>query len=194
MPGHEPNEAVHEFLDPLEDAAAVLDGFSKLLVLGKKGLYRVGQIYMWSLNGEAGMPLRSNDGGDIGIFRAAMHFEVIEADPAKYGKPYRVTTRGYSYGLEEKPKRGVAGNDLWRMDWHPNGRSPVDYPHLHIAPNMKAHQPTPRLTFEKAVEWCIGFDAKLCCSPQEALSTLLLSETNHRLNRTWNERPGEPVG
>jgi hypothetical protein len=110
--------------------------FSKLMVLGKQGTYRMGKTYAWSLNGDAGMNL-----GPVGIFRAEMHFEIIDADPEKYGKPLRVTTRGYRYSLEAKPGReNKPGSKHWLMHWHPNGTSDVDYPHLHIAPDLKKHQ------------------------------------------------------
>jgi hypothetical protein len=190
VPGHTAYEAVQEFLAPLEEAIAVLDGFSKLVVLGKQGAYRKNEVYSWSLNGDLGMKLTG-----VGIFRADMHFEIIDADPAKYGKPFRVTARGYRYSLEDKPGRDQERGEVrWMMHWHPNGRSTVDYPHLHMRPDLGPHQPTSRLTFEKAIEWCIATDAPLTCETDEAMQIVLLTETNHRLNRTWNERPGEPVG
>jgi hypothetical protein len=185
MPGHDPHEAVHDFLEPLKEAVSVLDGFTKLLVMGKQGSYRKGKVYAWSLNGDRGLDLQG-----VGTFRAEMHFEVVDADPAKYEKPLRVTTRGYRYSLT-----GVDdGSFRWMMHWHPNGTSPVDYPHLHIRPDLKEHQPTTRLTFEKAIMWCIASGARLCCTTEEAMEILLVTETRHRLHRTWNERPGEPVG
>lgn len=181
MPGHDPYEAVRDFMKPLEETVAVLDGFTKLFLSSRS--FRKGKLYAWSLNGVDGMRLR-----DVGLFKAEMHFEIIDADPAKYEKPLRVTTRGYRYSL-----RGEDENLRWMMHWHPNGTSDVDYPHLHIQPNLKQHQPTPRLTFEKAIEWCIAAGAPLCCDLEEALQILLLSETRHRLHRSWSERPGEQL-
>jgi hypothetical protein len=41
------------------------------------------------------------------------------------------------------------------------------------------------MTFETAIRWCIKDGAPLVCTEQEAEDQLLLSETPHRLNRTW---------
>lgn len=184
MPGHDPHEAVQDFLRPLEEAIAVLDGFTKLIVLGKRGGYRKEQTYSWSLNADEGLELRG-----VGSFHADMHFQVIDADPRHYDKPYRVTTLGYRYMLN-----GLDGKPRWMMHWHPNGTSPVDYPHMHLPPDLKAHQPTMRFTFEKAVLWCIVSKAPLSCTPEEAMRDLEVSESLHRLHRSWSERPDEPRG
>ncbi|MFD0199597.1 MULTISPECIES: hypothetical protein [Saccharothrix] len=173
-----------DFLRPLEEAVSVLDGYTKLLVLGKQGSYRKGRTYSWALNGDAGLAIRG-----VGTFFADMHFAVIDADQQHYEKLYRVTTLGYRYELED-----TDGKTQWRMHWHPNGRSPVDYPHMHTLPDLKAHKPTARVTFEKAVLWCIASGAPLCCEVEEAMQILEVTESLHRLHRSWSERPGEPRG
>jgi hypothetical protein len=180
MPGHDPHEAVREFLEPLEDALAVLDGFTKLFVSGSKP-YRKGHLYAWVLNGPEGKLLPG-----VGLFSARMNFEVIDCDPNRYEKPLRVTTRAYSYSLDDEQ-----GSPRWRLDWHPGGKSPVSYPHVHMPPNMKDHNPTERATFERAIGWCVAAGARLTCSVDEALNHLLVTESRHRLHRSWHLRPDE---
>jgi hypothetical protein len=117
----------------------------------------------------------------VGTFHASMRFQVIDTDPATndLGKPLRVTTLAYNYKLEQR------GGDLWRMHWHPDGRSDTREPHLHVPPDLKVHRPCDRMTLETAIRWCIGDGAPLLCTPQEAEEQLLLSETPHKLHRTW---------
>jgi hypothetical protein len=180
MPGRSPHEAVEFFLQSFRDAVGVLEGFSRIVV-SQSGGYRKGQLYSWMLNGPEGMEL-----GDVGVLRAAMWFEVVDADPAKHDKPYRVTTRGYNYWLTMP-----SGQDAWRVHWHPTGNSDVSYPHVHPMPSY-GHFLTPRLTFETIVQWCMEMGAPLTCTREEADNFLALVEAPHLLHRTWSDRPDEP--
>lgn len=181
MPGRTPPEAVRAFLKPLEDALAVLDGVANLTV-SKKGQYRKGVEYSWTINNGAGMRL-----GSAGTFFASMRFKIIDADPVRHEAPLRVTARGYLYSL-----KAPNGDDIWRMHWHPGGASQEERPHLHIHPNLKQHQVSPRMTFEKAIQWCIPFGAPLTCSLEEALAHLEVAQAEHILYRSWADYPGEP--
>ena len=176
MPGRTPQEAVGAFLDPLREALKVLDAVTKISVAHKGG-FRKGVEYAWVLNRGSGARL-----GNAGTFVAAMSFEVIECDPDKneFGHPYRVSTGSYHYKL-----RGLNGQDLWRMHWHPKGNSPVTYAHLHLPPNFKRHLACERTTFEKAILWCVEYGAPLTCTAEEAADRLLLLEATHRLHRSW---------
>jgi hypothetical protein len=176
MPGRTPQEAVAAFLEPLRDALRVLDAVTNLSVSPKRG-YREGVRYTWVLNGDTGVML-----GPAGTFIASMQFEIVSCDPAtnEFGYPFRVSTRGYWYKL-----RSSAGYDEWRMHWHPEGDSPVAFPHLHLPPNLKRHLPSERITFEKAIAWCAEYGAPLTCSPGEAADRLVLAESAHRLHRSW---------
>ena len=114
-----------------------------------------------------------------------MEFEIVNCDPAtnEYGHPFRVSTRSYHYKLH--PLRAARGADAWRMHWHPEGNSPVDYPHLHLPPELKRHLVSERATLEQAITWCAEYGAPLTCSKDEAADRLVLAETPHRLHRTW---------
>jgi hypothetical protein len=177
MPGRTSREAVEEFLRPLRDALNLLDGVSKLSV-SPKGGYRKGVRYTWVLNGADGMDL-----GPVGLFIASMEFEVVDTDPTRneFGHPLRVTTRSYHYKL-----RGRNEVDLWRIHWHPEGRSRVTVPHLHRPPDMKQHWPTGRMTLENAVGWCVVAGAAVRAeNADQTLNELAVIEAPHRLNRTW---------
>jgi hypothetical protein len=176
VPGNSPQEAVTAFLVPLKDALSVLNGPGAITV-SRHGSWIKGKTYLWVVNAGDGMKL-----GDVGTLHASMQFRVIDTDPVTndFGKPLRVTTLAYNYKLEQP-----SGRDLWRMHWHPDGVSAVREPHLHVQPDLKIHRPCDRMTFETAIRWCIKDGAALVCTPQEAEDLLLLSETPHRLNRTW---------
>ncbi len=121
--------------------------------------------------------------GVVGRFIAAMEFEIIDTDPTKneFGHPFRVTTRSYHYKL-----RGRDDVDLWRMHWHPEGRSWTTTPHLHRPPDLKQHWPTGRLTLENAIGWCVQSGASVTCdSARQAQERLTLIEAPHRLYRSW---------
>lgn len=119
-------------------------------MFNKVGAFRKGVTYGWCINGtrdgdDRGMRLKG-----LGTFYASMRFEIIDADPQRYEKPLRCTTRAYAYKLTNRK-----GADLWRMHWHPVGHSIEKYPHVHIPPDLDAHMVCPRMTVEKAIQWCI---------------------------------------
>ncbi len=86
-----------------------------------------------------------------------MHYRFVKDLELPTG-PWRITTVAYRYRL------ALLGSDLFRIHWHPGGRSPVTYPHLHaglagpedmVGKSLDAHLPVPRLPFEFAVQWAI---------------------------------------
>lgn len=83
------------------------------------------------------------------------------------------------------------------MHWHPDGRSNVTDPHLHRQPDTKLHWPTPRMSFETAVRWCMTEGAPMTCSAAEADNRLTDSEAAFKLYGSWQQtssiRYGEPV-
>ncbi|OLR90451.1 hypothetical protein [Actinokineospora bangkokensis] len=172
---------MENFLEPLRDAVAVLDGYTQLFVQ-PRGPYRKGVRFAWHLNEDRGARL-----GDVGVFYASMKFEIIDADPARHEAPLRVTTKEYNYCLE-----GPDGKDLWRFHWHPDSKvSHERGPHMHTPPTYREHWPTPRMTLEKAVLWCVRAGAPLSCTLEEAERTLALTEGQHVLWRGWSNHPEE---
>lgn len=181
MPGRTEYEAVTNFLEPLRNALAVLDGTGKLVVAPRPP-YRKGVPYLWALNEERGMPL-----GAAGTLYATMNFEIVDSDPeVDDGGPFRVTTRGYNYKFTHSD-----GQDRWRIHWHPNPPNTVTWPHLHLPPEYD-HQRCPRFTFEAAIEWCLPYDPPLCCTKAEAMAELLMARAPHLMHRSWADDPNEP--
>lgn len=179
MPGRNPNEAVDNFTKPLADAINVLSDFSTIL-LSKRGGYRKGEEYTWVLCGPGGMALTG-----VGTFHAEMRFEVIDADPVKYGAAFRVSTRGYRYKLRATGET----EDEWLIHWHPKGDSPYKDPHVHIKNDLTRHLPTGRITFEKVIAWCIEYGAPIRGSKDDAINALALIEAPHLLHRSWSDSP-----
>jgi len=185
MPGRTPDDAVRAFLSPFQRGLKVLDGHARLTV-AKRGSYRKDQVYEWSLNSNGGMQL-----GQLGIFSASMHFEIVDSDStqhdAEHQGAFRCSTRAYNYKLST-PR----GSDVWRLHWHPVGKSPAKEPHIHLPPDLDRHLPTGRITFEKALVWLIEYDAPLRVDRDEAVAVLAQEEASHLLYRTWSEAP--PAG
>jgi hypothetical protein len=181
MPGRTPAEAIKAFLEPFRSALTVLDGYAR--ISKPPGPYRKGGIYTWTLNDADGMSL-----GHSGTFYAAMTFAVVDSDPARHEPghqgAYRCSTRGYNYKLAT-PRSA----DLWRMHWHPEGKSAVKGPHLHLPPDLGRHLPTARFTFEHAVRWLVEYDAPLRCTAREAKDLLAELEVPHLLYRSWSGSP-----
>lgn len=183
MPGRTEDDAVRAFLGPFQRGLKMLEGHAKLTIGGKKGSYRKGQHYEWSINGGAGMRL-----AQIGTFYASMRFEIVASNPAEHDEEhqgsFRCSTRGYNYKLST-PR----GADLWRLHWHPVGVSPAKEPHIHLPPDLDRHLPTGRITFEKTIMWLIEYDAPLRSERDQALAELYEVEAAHLLHRTWSDTP-----
>lgn len=183
MPGRTPEDAVRAFLTPFQAGLCVLDGHAKITIAGKKGPFRKGHVYEWSLNSHNGMKL-----AQTGTFYASMHFEVVDSTPDEHDEEhqgcFRCSTRAYNYKLST-PR----GSDLWRMHWHPEGVSPAKGPHIHLPPDLDRHLPTGRMAFESALVWLIEFDAPLRIDRDEAKNKVAELEAAHLLYRTWSNVP-----
>lgn len=182
MPGRDPREAVFSFMEPFNEAIAVLDSRFCKFFLSNRGGWRKETPYSWVLNGEDGMELT----GGWGTFHATMMFKVVDCDPEKneQGYPYRVTTLGYNYKLVD----GL-GVDRIRFHWHPLGRGGNQHPHIHALPDLNAHVYLPRVTFEAAIRTCIEAGAPLTVDAAEAIRHLAVTEAPHMLYRSWSDWP-----
>lgn len=177
MPGRTAPDAFQAFLEPLISAVSVL-GQAKIVV--SPGGRQASDIdHSWTLNGERGYSSRAWH------FEAAMKYRIIQDGRPTYG-PWRVTTRAYRYRL------AVAGEDVFRMHWHPDGNSPVTGPHMHVAfapashvgDSLREHLPGERQTFENAIRWAIA--AGLPPARTDWQDLLDQAERAHLEHRSWS--------
>lgn len=177
MPGNSPYEAAEAFMQPLQRAISCLG--SAKITASPGGKHAPEAIHAWLLNGGSGMSLRGRDGVALGVFKAAMHYEIVLSDE-RYEGTWRVSTRSYGYELV-----GAGGHASWSMHWHPIGRSAITFPHLHLPPyGAHQHFRTPRHTLEAAVQWCIEMGAVATEGWQQ---TLAETEGVHQLWRSWSD-------
>lgn len=73
--------------------------------------------------------------------------------------PYRCSTTRYLYGLDDE-----SGQEVLSYQWHPDSRSPITWPHLHLAAGAevahlhvaRAHLSTGRVSIEQVLRLAIG--------------------------------------
>lgn len=183
MPGKTPYQAFEAFIDPLKTAVACVARAK--FVVKDEAKRVVNKEQFWALNGDDGYVQL---GGDSRLqLLARMRFMVIEDKRKDYG-PYRITTRGYMYGLRTSDHREVL-----QYHWHPSERAHELKPHLHIGSAQIAeyavitqghHLPTGRITFEAVIRMAIReFGAEpLLAGWEDALTA---AETPHILYRSW---------
>ena len=151
MAGATPQEAVHNFVTPLQLALSCVTN----AVLDWRGGYRPGAVHGVVLNdGEA---VRFPSAG-LAI-RLGQSYEVILADPPR--GPYQVHTRAYRYALEDDAEREIIA-----YHWHPEQTPRRRHPHLHVGYGAgtqlrvdlrDAHLPTRRISLEEFVR-CVIVD------------------------------------
>lgn len=124
-----------------------------------------------------------------------MRYEIInDTDRGPEYGPWRVTTRGYMYSVDD-----ADGRELIAAHWHPTTPGPHTSPHMHVPNDMVSEAgyflsreplPTGRITFESVVRFTVtNIGVEPLCD--DWAERLLLAETPHRLYRSWHERPEE---
>lgn len=181
MAGNSPREAFDSFVAPLAMAVSCL-GRAKITT-SPGGRDRPGPTHSWSLNGERGLACK---GGYH--LEAQMHYAIVRDATPDRG-PWRISTRAYRYRV------AVTGTDVFRIHWHPWGRSDYHDPHIHAnfvvtgrAPTtLNEHFPTGRLTFEDAIEWAVGIGVSPVRS--DWLEVLAEAKAVHVAHRSWSATP-----
>ncbi|PAY24658.1 hypothetical protein CEY15_02355 [Dietzia natronolimnaea] len=140
------------------------------------GERKLGAHLYWELN-RANLQLTTADGTAVGIV-ARQVVEVVECEPEKHDGRYRVSTRAYEYSL------ALDGEDQFRFDWHPDGRSTEGRPHIHTPPGMRRHWIGGRQTFEDFVENCI--EVGVTPARDDYRDVLEVSRSTHKLYRSWS--------
>jgi len=148
VPSKTARKAVKAYIDPLQKSVAIVC----------EGVLRANNYDQLQTTSIVTLPEAARLNGRPDLYLSfEQQYRIIE-DP-KNG-PYRVTTRYYSYAIETQDAEEVVG-----YHWHPDGQSPVRFPHLHLGRaaqigmpeiNRKAHFPTGRVAFEDIVELLVG--------------------------------------
>jgi len=182
MPGRTPREAFQAFITPIKAASSCLG--SVKVTVSPGGMSAPDTEHVWSLNGMGGFTAKGWH------FEAAMGYTIIRDDRPDRG-PWRVRTLQYRYRL------AVPEHDVFRLHWHPNGLSPVNYPHLHAALEPKdrmpgsldAHLATGRMTLEDALRW--AFELGMPAARSDWAKRLDDAEAPHLRYRSWSKDPAE---
>jgi hypothetical protein len=182
MPGRTPREAFEAFITPIERASSCLG--SVKVTVSPGGRTAPEMEHVWSLNLMRGFAAKGWH------FEAAMGYKITQDDAPGRG-PWRVRTLAYRYRL------AVPEHDVFRLHWHPNGHSPVTYPHLHAALEPKdrmpgsldAHLATGRMTFENALRW--AFELGMPAARADWSERLAEAEAAHLRYRSWSHDPAE---
>jgi len=115
-------------------------------------------------------------------------------DPDERGS-WRVSTTGYSCSLQD-----LQGKEFLSYHWHPEGRSAVAYPHLHVGAasgipakgliTPGAHLPTGRVALEDLLRLAIE---QLGVTPQRPDWSAVLDECQEAFeaSQTWAQSSGK---
>jgi hypothetical protein len=125
--------------------------------------------------------------GDHRLRLEVTHRYRLVPEAGSHGKP-RVKTIGYGYEI-----RDAGDRPLLRYDYHPQGRSPVVWPHLHLwrvdtspVNFRKSHIPTGRVSLEAVLRFLImELGVETTGSTDDCLALLDRLEGDFDNKRTW---------
>ena len=123
-------------------------------ILNVRGGYHPSEIPHSVLIGD-GLPVRLAGPGGLSL-RMVLHYRLADGSGAMGS--WKVRTAAYYYSLDDSSDREVIS-----YHWHPQGRSPVQFPHLHIGPGaackraeiITAHFPTGRVSIPEFLQLAI---------------------------------------
>jgi hypothetical protein len=148
VPGRTPREAVKAYLEQLQ----------KIISIVSQGVLRVSNYDTPEVVSVLTLPDPAPLNGRPDLCLSfTQQYKIVKN--AK-NEPFRVTTLYYSYAVETQDAQEIVG-----YHWHPDGVSPVRFPHLHLGPaacvglddlRRKAHLPTGRVAFEEVIELLIA--------------------------------------
>jgi hypothetical protein len=185
LAGRTPAEAAKAFLGPL---ALALSCITQGKITTTPGGRNSAGEHAWTLNGGDGAPL----GGEY-LLKASMQYRIVEDDREGMG-PWRVTTDGYMYSVEDQ-----SGRERISWHWHPGTSGPHKAPHAHLNEGVISMEgsflarvplPSGRITFEECIRYLIG-SLQLEPLHEDWRDRLAAAETPHKLYRTWHNDPGE---
>jgi hypothetical protein len=176
VPGKTPREAVKLYLETLQQNVSIVC----------KGVLRVNNYDRPNIVSVLSLPDPVSLNGRPELYLSFKQQYKIMRDPRD--GPFRVSTLYYSYMVETQDAQEVAG-----YHWHPEGVSPVKFPHLHLGPaarigmeelRHKAHFPTGRVAFEDVVEFLV---ANFGVEPDRTVWQEILNKTKSLFttHKTW---------
>lgn len=154
MAGRSPHEAVQSFKAALSRAVSCIT--PSVITLGPRPYEPGPGSKLLALNDNRAVAL-SHPTTKIAL-RVAVNYRIVE-DPQQRGG-WAITTARYEYALEDDQER-----EFLIYQWHPQGSSPVTYPHLHIGQmaglpprgliTSHTHLPTGRIALEDLLRLAI---------------------------------------
>ncbi|MBK6311695.1 MAG: hypothetical protein IPH81_03280 [Candidatus Microthrix sp.] len=143
MAGKTPQKAVKAFRDPIAEA---LGCFGPVFV-GTTST-ELGATSQLTLNGGKVMRLPGSDPLDLDV---SIVYRVVSGrdDHPHERSRWKVSTLGWWYSLERDAEELVA------YHWHPEVKSDVTDPHLHIGGQDKTHYPTGRIMLEDVLRLAV---------------------------------------
>lgn len=152
MPGKNPSEAVDAYVQPLQKSVSLISR-GVLIPSERNRPDCVGVLHLPD-------PIPLNGRNDL-LLSFKQQYKILRVKR----RLFRVTTLHYGYSIETEN-----GEEIIGYHWHPEGVSPVTFPHLHLGPgaqvihpdlHSKAHFPTGRVSFEDFVEMLVdSFNVK----------------------------------
>jgi hypothetical protein len=127
VPGATPKEAVEDFLRPLRRMFSCITP----RIPNVRGGYHPSDWPHTVVIGD-GRPVALAGLGLLKL-RFAHHYRIIK-DPVEHDS-WKVRTAGYFYSLDDSDDQEVIA-----YHWHPEGNSPVSFPHLHLGVGAGCHR------------------------------------------------------
>lgn len=156
MPGRSPAEAVTNFLDPIQRAISCVTRAPLIISPGGRGV--LGRVH--SLTWDEAEPVRvRGPEDDVLTLDLSIQYEIVHIPQDRHRGPYKVSTRGYMHSLQT-----IDGAEVIAFHWHPDGKSDVQDPHMHIGSTQlnpagvitkKHHIPGRRMSVEEVLRYCI---------------------------------------
>jgi hypothetical protein len=181
LAGKSAAEAVNNFIGPLQTALACVTQD----VLQVAGGYHISATpHAVTLSRGQAVPLR----GETGVhLRLTQQYRVVEDPDLGERAPFKCSTAAYHYALEDPEER-----ELLAFHWHPQGRSSVTWPHIHIGEAAElgwdglqgAHVPSGRISIEEVLRFAIAELGVEALRPDwpEVLET---TQGQYEIWRTW---------
>jgi hypothetical protein len=185
VPGRTPSDAVKAFLEPLKMALSCIARAQ--LTVSPTGYSNTDREHVWALNRAQGAVLA---GSQLRL-KASMRYRIVPTEPGS-DEPWRVTTRGYLYTLENAQSE----DEILAWHWHPT--SSHTGPHAHVGSTQlgpqaslsaRSHISTSRVAFEAVVQTALELGASPIRDDWE--SQLALTLGLFEVYRTWGTLPPE---